>query len=160
MDKQVKADSEQQLKADAIKAVVDDVKLDVPEAMVKTETDRQLRLFEQTLMQSGLNLKQYMDMTKKSLDDMRADLKEQSESTVKTQLVLSAITKKEKIEVTDSECEEEIKQWNHQTIKTLEDLKKDKYYDLESLKASISDRKTIDFILDNAKIKEVIHTYL
>ncbi len=153
LDAQAKQAAEQEERAEVLKKIVDDVNLEIPEAMVRSECDRQLRYFEQTLMQSGLSLQQYMDMTKKTIDDMRADVKEQAASSLKTQLVLQAISAKEKIEATDEDCNEEIAKWNHETVKNIDDLKANPQLDFESLKLTIVERKTVDFVMDNAKIK-------
>ena len=91
LDEQAKQAADQEERADVLKQVVDDVKVEIPEGMVRSECDRQLRYFEQTLMQSGINLKQYMEMANKTLDQMREDVKEQAESSLKTQLVLKGI---------------------------------------------------------------------
>ena len=88
-----------------------------------------------------------MEMANKTLDQMREDVKEQAESSLKTQLVLQAISKKEKIEATDDDCNEEIAKWNHESIKTVEDLANNPQFDLESLKLTIVERKTVDFIM-------------
>ena len=153
LDEQAKNTAEQEERADVLKKIVDDITLSLPDGMIRSECDRQLRYFEQTLSQSGISLQQYMDMMKKTIDDMREEVKEQSESSLKTQLVLQEISKKEKIEATDEDCNEEITKWNHETIKTLDDLKGNPQFDVDALKQTIIERKTVDFIMDNAKIK-------
>lgn len=153
LDQQAKQAAEQEERADVLKQIVDDVNLELPEAMVRGECDRQLRYFEQTLMQSGIGMQQYMDMAQKTIDDLREDVKEQAESSLKTQLVLQAISDKEKIDVTDEDCNEEIAKWNHESIKNVDDLKANPQLDLESLKLTIKERKTVDFVMENAKIK-------
>ncbi len=49
-------------------------------------------------------------MTGKTMDDIKADVRDQAEERVKLNLILDEIVKAENIEVTDAEMEDELKE--------------------------------------------------
>ncbi len=136
----------------AIKAVCDNTKIDIPSGMIETEIDNILKDIDGRLAYQGLNLSQYLKMINKSEDDMRKEYEEQAANSVKTRLVLEAIVKKEKIEATDNEIQEKVKEMaanygkNEDELMNNENLK-------EYLKNNITTEKAIQFIVDNADIK-------
>ncbi len=136
----------------AIKAVCDNTKIDIPSGMIETEIDNILKDIDGRLAYQGLNLSQYLKMINKSEDDMRKEYEEQAANSVKTRLVLEAIVKKEKIEATDNEIQEKVKEMatnygkNEDELMSNENLK-------EYLKNNITTEKAIQFIVDNADIK-------
>jgi len=144
---------QEKLEADVIKEVAENAKVTIPQAMIDWEVNRSVQQFQQSLAQSGLNLDQYFAGVGKSVDEFKADMAPAAESRVKSDLVLEAVTKSEKIEANDDDLNEEIAKWQHETYKTLDDVKGDPGIDLEQLKQSISRRKTIDFLISNAKVK-------
>ena len=136
----------------AIKAVCDDVKIEIPSGMVETETDNMIRDIEQRLMYQGLNLTQYLQMMQKTEADMRKEFEEQATQTVKTKLVLEAIIKAEKIEASEDEIKEKAEEMAKNYGRDAEEMLKN-----DALKVYIGDtlktEKAVDFIVKNAKIK-------
>ena len=137
----------------AIKAVCDNTDVEVPSGMIETEIDNILKDIDGRLAYQGLNLAQYLKMTNKSEDDMRKEYEEQATASVKSRLVLEAIIKAEKIEATDSEIDEKIKEMAKSYGRSEDELmKNDNLKDY--LKNTIATEKAIKFVVDNAKIKE------
>ena len=137
----------------AIKAVCDNVKLDIPSGMIETEIDNMVKDVEQRLQYQGLNLEQYYQITRKTENTMREEMKEQAETAVKSRLVIEAIIKAEKIEPEEKEVEEKLKEMAKNYNKPEEEILKNEYlknYIKENMKAE----KAIQFIIDNAKIKK------
>ena len=136
----------------AIKAVCDNVKIEIPSGMVETETDNMIRDIEQRLMYQGLNLTQYLQMMQKTEADMRKEFEEQATQTVKTKLVLEAIIKAEKIEASEDEIKEKAEEMAKNYGRDAEEMLKN-----DALKVYIGDtlktEKAVDFIVKNAKIK-------
>ena len=136
----------------AIKAVCDNVKIEIPSGMVETETDNMIRDIEQRLMYQGLNLTQYLQMMQKTEADMRKEFEEQATQTVKTKLVLEAIIKAEKIEASEDEIKEKAEEMAKNYGRDAEEMLKN-----DALKVYIADtlktEKAVDFIVKNAKIK-------
>ena len=136
----------------AIKAVCEDTKIDIPSGMIETEIDNILRDIDGRLAYQGLNLAQYLKMMNKSEDEMRKEYEAQAAESVKTRLVLEAIVKEEKIEATDLEIEEKIKEMAKNYGKEENELLNNENLK-EYLKNSITTEKAIQFIVDNANIK-------
>ena len=136
----------------AIKAVCDDVKLDIPSGMVETEIDNMVRDIEQRLMYQGMNLQQYLQMLNKTEAEMRKEFEEQATIQVKSKLVIEAIVKEENIEADEESINTKLEEMAKMYGSTAEELAKN-----ESLKKyieeSVKSEKAIAFIVDNAKIK-------
>ena len=120
--------------------------------MIETEIDNILKDIDGRLAYQGLNLSQYLKMINKSEDDMRKEYEEQAANSVKTKLVLEAIVKKEKIEATDNEIQEKLKEMAANYGKNEDDLMSNDNLK-EYLKNNITTEKAIQFIVDNADIK-------
>ncbi len=86
-----------------ISAVCDNAKVDVPEAMVKSEVDQMIKELESKLSYQGLDLKSYYEFTNSSEEKVRDYMRETAEKRVKTRLVLEEIVKQEGIKVTEEE---------------------------------------------------------
>ncbi len=136
----------------AIKAVCDNVKIEIPSGMIETETDNMIRDIEQRLMYQGLNLTQYLQMMQKTEADMRKEFEEQATQNVKTKLVLEAIIKAEKIEASEDEIKAKAEEMAKNYGRDAEEMLKN-----DALKVYIADtlktEKAVDFIVKNAKIK-------
>ena len=89
----------------AIKAVCDNVELEIPSAMIDTEIDNMVKDVEQRLQYQGLTLEQYYTLSGKTETQMRDEMKQQAEASVKSRLVLEAIIETEKIEPEEKEIE-------------------------------------------------------
>ena len=141
-----------QLEDAVIKEVAKNTEIDIPSGMIETELDNILKDIDGRLAYQGLNLAQYLKLINKSEDDMRKEYEAQASESVKTRLVLEAIVKAEKIEATDAEIEEKIKEMAKNYGKKEEELLENENLK-EYLKNNITTEKAIQFIVDNAKIK-------
>ena len=135
-----------------IKAVCDAADFDIPSGMIETELDNMMKDIDARLSYQGMNLKSYLQMMGKTEEDMRKEYEEQAKTSVKSRLVLEAIGKDAKIEVTDEEVADKIKEMAEKYGKKEDELKDNeqlKNYIKENLKTD----KTIALIVDNAKRK-------
>ena len=138
--------------SEAIKAVCENAKLDIPNGMVEVEIDNMMRDMETRLSYQGLNMHQYLQMMNKTENDVRDNFRGQATESIKTRLVLEAIVKAEKIEATPEEITEKIKEMASQYGRKEEELQENEQLK-EYLSASIENEKAIDFIVKNAKKK-------
>lgn len=136
-----------------ITAVADNAKVEIPAVMIEKEIDKMVKNLEQRLQYQGLSLEQYFQFTGTDADKMREYMKENSERKVKTDLVLEAVEKAEKIDAT----EEELKEKASEVAKMYSAAEDDKMVELllqnqrEALKSDIITGKAIDFLLENNK---------
>ena len=99
-----------------------------------------------------MKLEDYLQMIGKTKQEFRDEYKEQAEKQVKTDLVLEAIMKDSKIEVTEEEIGAKIKEMAEMYGQKEDEVKGNaqlRNYVEESLKTE----NTIHYIVDNAKIK-------
>lgn len=144
-------ETENKFSDDIVKALIANTPFDVPEAMIETETQTMLREVEQNLSQQGLTMDLFQQLTGKSLDDMKAEMREQAEQRVKFSLILAEVVKAENIEVTDEEVEEEMKQIAEYYGRKLEDIKDIFNGQLDTIKNDLATRKAVQLIKDNVK---------
>ena len=146
-----KAEAENKFNEEVIKAVVANNTIDVPDAMVDSEVMNIINEINQNLSQQGLNIDLYTKMTGKTMDDIKADVKDQAEERVKLNLILDKIVKAENIEVTDAEMEDEMKEIATYYNMPLEEVKKVLGGQEHVLKGDLTHRKALQLIKDNVK---------
>ncbi len=152
MQKENETKAKYELEEAAIKAVCDATEIDIPSGMVETELDSMERDMQGRLQYQGLTFDNYLKMLGKTREDFRKEYEEQAKYSVKSRLILEAISKEEKVEASDSEIEEKIKEMAANYGKTEDELMGNEALK-NYLKGSIETEKTIHFIVDNAKLK-------
>jgi len=131
---------------------VENAECDIPEVMVSRRLDNMLNQFDLQLRYQGLNLAHYLQMMGMEESKLREDYRDSAHEDVKTQLVLEKIAEVEKIEATDEEIDAEIKNMADSYNQPVEEMKKHlRDDDIEYIKDTIKRRKTIKFLVDNAK---------
>ena len=136
----------------AIQAVCDGVEVEIPNGMIEMEIDNAVRDIETRLSYQGMKLEQYLQMMGKTMSEFRKEYEEQAQKSVKTRLVLEAVAQAAKIEVTEEEINAKLKEMAEKYNKKEDELKDNeqlKNYIKENLKAE----KTVNYIVENAKIK-------
>ena len=131
------------------------MEVDVPPAMIEDRTRSLIQDFDMQLRQQGMSLDLYAKYTGMTPDSLQANFKGQAETSVKSSLALDEIAKAEKIEATDEEVEEELKKLAETYNMELDKIKEIMKSQMDSFKAECVTRKTIKFLVDNAKVKEV-----
>ena len=136
----------------AIKAVCDEMKVEIPSGMVELETENMLKDIEQRLSYQGMELEQYLQMLGKTAEEMQKEYEPQAIEAIKSRLALEAIIKAEKIEATAEEIDSKIKEMAENYNKKEEEIKENENL-RKYIKEGIESEKAIDFIVSNAKEK-------
>ena len=136
----------------AMKAVSDDVKIDIPSGMIETEIDNMTNEIEQRLSYQGMKLDQYLQMIGKTKEEFRKEYEEQANTSVKNRLILEAIIEAEKIEPSDEDVNSKIKEMAEIYGQEENKLKENENF-VKYVKDSLKNEKAVQFIVDNAKIK-------
>ena len=136
-----------------IKAVCENVKVDIPSGMVETETENMLKDMEQRLAYQGLKLDQYLQMMGKTKEEMQKEYEPQAVEAIKSRLAIEAVIKAEKIEVPDIEIEEKMKEMakNYGRENDEEFMKNENVKNY--IKQGLESEKALEFLVENAKIK-------
>ena len=137
----------------AIKAVCDATEIEIPSGMIETEIDNMLKDIETRLSYQGLNMKQYLQMIGKAEEDIRKEYEEQAKTSVKSRLVLDAIVDAEKLEASEEEISEKVKEMAENYGKKAEDLTNNEQL-INYIKENIAVDKAVKFVVENAKISK------
>ena len=135
-----------------IKAVCENLKVEIPSGMIETETENMLKDIEQRPSYQGLKLDQYLKMMGKTEEEMKKEYEPQAIDAIKSRFALEKVIELEKIEATDKEVEEKIGEMAKNYGKTADDFKNNE--NIKSyLKQGILNEKAVDFLVKNAKMK-------
>lgn len=143
-----------EFEGNVIKVVTDAAKVDIPQCMIDAKIEDLIRDFGYRLSSQGLSLDQYMKYTGATVDTFKEQFKDQAEEQVKTALVLGEIAKKENVEVTDEDVENEFKRMAEMYGMEVDKLKEYiKDGEKDSLKEELKIKKAVDKIVGAAKVK-------
>jgi trigger factor len=158
-DVKAKLEKDAQNRADAemrnalVEKVSANTEVEVPNAMVEAQVENMLMELNYQLQFQGLNLQQLLEMTGRSVDELKAERRADAEKLVKSSLVLEAIAKAENVEVSEEEFTAELEKmasmYNMEADKLKASLRD---MDIEDIKGQIKIRKTIDLLVNNATI--------
>ena len=90
----------------AVRAAVEASQIDLPEALVEREIDRQVEELERTLQRRGLRLDRYLQYVGKTEAEYRAGLQHDAEGRIRVDLVLEELGHRMAISPEQSEVEE------------------------------------------------------
>jgi trigger factor len=155
LQEKAQREKEEYVRNTLVELAADKATVDIPEVMIETEMDYMLKQFEQRLMYQGLNLELYTQFTGQSVEDIKAQFKDDAVKRVKANLVLEAIAKAENIEVTDEDVNQEIEETAKQMERDVEEVRQifESQGAIESMKEQLLVKKTIDLLVSNSKNK-------
>lgn len=139
-----------------IEAIIKDSKMDIPEAMVDTQTRTMINDYARRLQSQGLSLEQYFMFTGLDMEKFTAQMKPGAQKRIESRLVLEAIVKAEGFEVSDEEYEKELERMAEESKMDLDKLKEyigDDEYGKNQIIEDIKIQKAVDLIVDSAKEK-------
>ena len=128
------------------------ITIEIPVKMVESEIDGMLKEFDQQLKYQGLSLDQYVQFTGGTAEALREQMRTDAIARVKTSLVIEKVMVQENIEVTEADVDAEIEKIAEMQKRDASEIRKlfekDNY---DYLKSNLKSRKTVDFLVDNAK---------
>jgi len=83
------------------------VEVEIPEVMIKEETDRIIRQYEENLKMQGVTLEMFYQFTNSDEQALRDQMKEEATNRVTYRLMLEEIAVKEGIKISDEEADKE-----------------------------------------------------
>ncbi len=123
---------------------VENAQMDVPQAMIDDQADYMVREMAMRMSYQGLKIEDYMKYTGQTPEGLKAMYKPEAEKRVKTELVIDAIRKAEKIEPSEADIE-----------KAIADQAERSGLDVETFKKDLTDEQK-DYLKDNAAIQLVL----
>jgi len=95
--------------SDVLTALRDHIRVDVPEAMVEREIQRQIDDLEFRLSSIGIPLDKYLELTGQTAEKLRGDRREPAVERVRLDLALDALASAEGLEVDESQVDRDAK---------------------------------------------------
>ncbi len=138
---------------DCVTKAVENATLEVPEGMVDTEVDHQIKGIERQAKMYGMPVDVLLKYSGiESLDVYKETIRPSALTAVKQRLVLDEIAKAEKLKVNKTDYEKEVKEVIKETGKSEEEVRK--LYTIEAITPYILTQKAIKLIKDNVKKEE------
>ncbi len=136
----------------AVDKLVELSKMDIPEAMLKTQQEQIIKDFEMRIQYQGMNIDSYLKMTKQTRTDLLEQAKPEAERRIKNSLVVEAVAKENNIEATDEEVDAEIEKQAKQYNIKVEDFKKYAGTEgVENIRSDVKMQKAAELIASKAK---------
>lgn len=127
-----------------VEKAVENAQMDIPQAMIDDQAEYMVREMAMRMSYQGLKMEDYMKYTGQTMEGLKAMYKPEAEKRVKTELVIDAIRKAEKIEPTEADIE-----------KAIADQAERNGLDVETFKKDLTDEQK-DYLKDNAAIQLVL----
>jgi len=122
--------------------------VEIPACMVEEQVDKHLEQFSYQLQMSGMTMDDYAKMIGGDMNALRSSMRPMAETTVRSNVLLSAIIEAENIEVTEEEVEEEYAKVAEQYQMEIEKVKE--AVSVSNVKNDLASRKAVKLIVDNA----------
>ena len=136
----------------AVDKAIENAEMEIPDAMVDTQTRQMLDDFARRMQSQGLTMEQYFQFTGMTAEKMMEEMKPQALKRIQTRLVLEKIAEVENIQPTQEEVDEEISKmaeaYKMEADKIKELLGE---RELEQMKKDMAVQKAVTLVADEAK---------
>lgn len=129
-----------------VEGLIKDSGIEAPASMIKQETDFTIENFKKQVTAQGIEFDMYLQMMGADEAALRTDIDRESKRKIEEMLLMDAIVKAEKIEVTDAEVETKIEELAESASMTKEDVIKT-LGDTDRLKRDMSFDKAYKLVL-------------
>ena len=125
--------------------------IEVPAVMIQNEIENMLYDMNQSLSAQGLGLKQYLEWTGKTVDELREETKPDAEKRIRTRVLLKNVIRMENLEVAEEEIRELMEDFGKQYGMTVDQVKEMAGTDTENyFREDAQTKKAIDWLFENA----------
>ena len=126
--------------------------IEVPAVMIANEIDNMLYDMNQSLSAQGLGLKQYLEWTGKTVEELREETKPDAEKRIRTRVLLKNVIRMENLEVEDEEIRELMEDFGKQYGMDVDQVKEMAGSETENyFREDAQTKKAIDWLFENAK---------
>ncbi len=126
--------------------------IEVPAVMVRNEIENMLYDMDQSFAAQGLGLKQYLEWTGKTIEELREDTRPDAEKRIRTRVLLKNIIRMENLEVAEEEIRELMEDFGKQYGMDVDQVKEMAGSDTEAyFREDAQTKNAIDWLYDNAK---------
>lgn len=136
---------------EALKKIVENSQIDIPDAMLETQKNQQMDDFNRRLQMQGMLMDQYLRMAQMTMQQLEEQMKERAQESIQNRLVLEKIVEVENIQPTQEQVDDEIKRTAeayHMEIEKVRDMLGDK--EMEQMKQDLAVQQAFDLVAENA----------
>lgn len=145
-----KAGAEKEFRNQVLEAIANEAEVELPEVLVHRRVHDMLGEFEQNLSMQGFSVEMWSQATGKTQHDLHEELHEPAKKSVKNDLVLAAVAKRDGIAVAEAEIEAEFDQMLARykgQEKEIKQLRKNPNY-RERVRESLLVQKTVEHLVN------------
>ncbi len=152
LEKQNADRAEREIEDAIVKKITENTTVEIPDALIENQVDRMVQEMSYRMSYQGLKLDDYLKYMGKTMDEYREEFKPQATEIVKSQLAIEKIIESEKIEATDEEVDERLKEMAEKQGREVPEVKKNARQ-LDYIKNEIIIKKLFDFLKSANEIK-------
>lgn len=136
----------------AVDKIIENAQMEIPEAMITTQSRQMADDFARRLQSQGLTMEQYFQFTGLTAEKMLEDMKPQALKRIQTRLVLEKVAEVENIQPTEEEVDAELQQMADMYKMELDKVKEIMgEAEMEQIKKDMAVQKAVTFVAEQAK---------
>ncbi|MBB6448326.1 trigger factor [Geomicrobium halophilum] len=126
--------------------------IDIPEAMITSETDRMVQEMEQRFQSQGITMDMYYQMAGTDEEGMKEQFKPEAEKRVRMNLVLEAIADAEELEADDEQVDKQLDDMAEMYQRDKEEIRQllDMQGGVETLKKDLRIQNAVKYLVDQS----------
>ena len=135
-----------------IDKIVENASMEIPDAMIDTQTRQMVEDFARRIQMQGLAMEQYMQCTGSTPDQMLEQMKPQAVKRIESRLVLEKVAEAENIQISDEKLDEALAK-----MAVMYKMELDKFkelvgeYEKEQMKKDLAVQEAVTLMADSAK---------
>ncbi len=142
--KQKESEAKNKAENDLMDQLAEITKVEIPEVMLKSEIDSMIQNYESRLMQQGISLAQFLQITGQSVDELRESMKEDAGKRIRINLGLSEIARSEDVKVEQEDIDKEFENMSEMYGMPVDEIKK--YVPEDTLKDDLRLQKALELL--------------
>ena len=137
-------DAKNKAETDLMDKIADITEVEIPEAMVKSELDSMVQNYEARMIQQGISLAQFLQITNQTVEQLRDSMKDDACKRIKINLALAEIAKSENVTVNEDDLKSEYDKMAEMYGMPVDEIKK--YVPEDTLKDDLRMQKALDLL--------------
>lgn len=134
----------------AVNAAMENAEVEISDEMIELELDHMIQDMDTRFRYQGLSFDQYLKMLGKTMATFRADNANTAKNSIKMRLVLEAVYKDSKLEVSENEINDKVEELAKTYNRNVDEIKENEEI-MKQVKNGIETEKAVEFLLENAK---------
>ena len=155
LEKQNKDREKYEKEDSVVKALVENMEVDIPTGMIELETENMMKDMEQRMSYQGLKMEQYLKMMGKTETEFKKEYEPQAIDAIKSRLAIEYVIKAEKIEASQEEIDSKLEEMAKNYGRDAKELKENENI-VNYLKQGIENEKAMEFLVENSKEKKAV----